>query len=663
MSSNITLSKGLSQYASTGGGGGGSGSSFIQAFGAPSGATGVDGDSYFDKAGRGMYGPKAGGAWASPAILRQWYPVIAGETGVLDEVYPPGHNRRYGIIPDGVTNWESSFPSRVAAWFNSWHLVGARGYAEPGFYRTALNIVGTGMNGSYCYMDYAEFAGVFHVFSSATPTPGETKIEDLAFPGTMILYDRLGPVNVKNITFGDVLLKDDPAKNLNGDRNRGAHIYFGVDGLTVNDMVVFDTGNAPNMESALAMDGANDNPKNCRFNRYWCKDTAVHAAYITGGGHYFGEIRVDSFGRTAYVGAGLQDSAGLGQSQELCGVWLNRTWDSTFNRILVGQVAAASTAPAVRPNAVYDVRVSETDISGPRGIAIGSITCSNLGAGGSTGAAATSTGRGVCFGDRNYAGGARAVNLTVGNVDLQMRAGVTLQTGYQALQVNAMAQPSQTAQTGDTRLLNLGDNTGLFTQAGTTYGTSGRTSYVFSGALFSRGTAADISGYVDMPRGVYYRFRGGSLDVPAIDWKAAAGSRIGACDLDASSSGATTKKAVNINGANFTQVGPIASRQIRSTAGAIAVNATTNLSLEITQLSSTIAAGMIGVRLTGTLTDVAIRGGAITGFDTGIAKGAATLTRLTMHNIVSPGGGAPNNTTGTNLAGADYTIIGAINLA
>lgn len=116
------------------------GSGFVSGNAIPSPVDGVDGDTYFDRTGGDFYSPKTAGSWpAAPAVLKRRYATLPGEIGVLDNTYHPGHNRRYGIRPDGDralgtgTNWENAYPARMAAWWKSWTLPGAEGFAERGY--------------------------------------------------------------------------------------------------------------------------------------------------------------------------------------------------------------------------------------------------------------------------------------------------------------------------------------------------------------------------------------------------------------------------------------------------------------------------------------------------------------------------------------------------
>jgi hypothetical protein len=164
-----------------------------------------------------------------------------------------------------------------------------------------------------------------------------------------------------------------------------------------------------------------------------------------------------------------------------------------------------------------------------------------------------------------------------------------------------------------------------------------------------------------MPSGLRYLFRGSSLATAiGVLWRAKQGSLIGPITGDATSGTLTTKVFLRIDGAHGTTVGPVDSNAFRDGFGAIAINATNDLTLMLKRVASpSISAGFHGVRITGVCDNLTITGtGKITGFDIGIAKNAATLTHTSIQNIVSKGGGLPANTTGSNLTGGDYTAIG-----
>lgn len=638
---------------------------FVSGDNAPSAGDGVDGDTYFARADGDFYSPKAAGAWpAAPAILRRRYATLPGEIGVLDNSYHPGHNRRYGISPDGDrdlgtgTNWETAFAGRLAAWWKSWTLPGAEGFAERGYYRTAMNIVGPQYNGAKCYFDKAEFAGVLHIFGDFSGAVLTARLEDMSLLGELWTWDRFGPVATKNLKLGEIHCGSSITANLAGTEGRGAHLYSWNQGMSGDLIRVYDTGNDPNMDAAIAADGATNNPSGFRFKRWIVDDTAVHGVYLTGPDQQVDEIIVNAFGRTEWLGSALdfmQDAPNLASCYELCGVWLNRTTGGAGS-IKVNNVTG-------RANARYEMRVSETDIANIKPFEIGRLECPNVGVGGSTGTAATSTGRGVTIGDRNHMSASARVNVILGATDLGYADGVTLQTGYSSLNYENAFGLSAVTRTGPTTINNPGVNRGVYSAASTMLFDPFVNTYSHTGAGTSnaRATALEINGFANMPSGLRYIYRGSSLATETgVLWKAKPGSSLGPLTGDATSGGTTTKVFLRIDGANNTTVGPVDSNAFRDGAGAIAINATSDLTLLLKRLATpTIAAGFPGVRFTGTCDNITLAGGAITGYDVGIAKGTATITRLSVYNTKALGGGAPNNTTSTNLLPSEYKIVGA----
>lgn len=426
---------------------------------------------------------------------------------------------------------------------------------------------------------------------------------------------------------------------------------------------VHDTGNDPNMDAAIAADGNTANPSGFRFKRWVVDDTAVHGVYLTGPDQQVDEITVNAFGRTAWLGGPtdyIQDAPNEASCYELCGVWLNRT-TGRLPLIRVNNVAG-------RANARYELRVSETDIVGVKPIEIGRLECPNLGIGGSTGNAATSTGRGIAIGDRNHMSASARVNVSLGEAVIGFSGGVTLQTGYSSLSYENAFGLSAVTRTGPTTISNPGVNKGVYSAANTTLLDPFVNTYSHTGAGTSnaRATALEVNGFANMPSGVRYLFRGSSLATEVgILWKAKPGSVLGQVTGDATSGGATSKTFVSINGAHGTTVGPIDSNAFRDATGCVAINATNDLTVLIKRLAApAIVSGFAGVRITGACDNLTLVGtGKIAGFDVGIAKGTATLTHTSIQNMISKGGGLPNNTTGTNLLVTDYAGVGTTDLA
>lgn len=108
-----------------------------------------------------------GGAY----FRRARYAAVAGETGILNAAWPVGDVRRYGVTPDGVTDWETAYSARMQAVYANSCLDGVTVTWPPGLYATGMNIP-SAYSGSKMHFEVgAEFGSIVHLISSAAPTP------------------------------------------------------------------------------------------------------------------------------------------------------------------------------------------------------------------------------------------------------------------------------------------------------------------------------------------------------------------------------------------------------------------------------------------------------------------------------------------------------------
>lgn len=569
------------------------------------------------------------------------YREIVGETGVINPWYLPGDARRYGIWP-GDVNWERDHGSKVAAWMRSCILPGVIGLLPPGYYATGLNWSSLDLAGARVRLGGAIIGGIFHVQSSPTPQAGDAKLIGLRFYGDFQVTDRLGINNAADIKFDRVRLLSDPSRNTStpGSKGRGCHIHFGCDDIAIDELQIDDCEAGHNCDAALAIDGNGDNPERIRIRRVHIRGSDCHGAYITGFDHDIGELRVDGYAATGPERDVQDADAGqsLGKGR---GVWINRA-SGDIGTIIVGQPASS------RPNAMYDVCIDETGLNDARHLRVGRVDLTAVGAG-------SAAARGMCVGDREYAGGAAQINVSIGSIRAQVAAGAVLAAGYQVVQINQRAGGTRVEITGGIEIINPGVNQGVRVEAGARLTMAGPLRYhAGGGASGARGTALEVLGFVQAPGGVEYQGDGSSLDVPAVIWSAAAGSICGPVTCSATSS--TTKKAL-YHTATGTRVGPVTSSNLQSGGGTIAVNGGSNATILLGAVTGTgITSGWLGIRLTGAITDLRLEGGVISNFSIGIAKGTATLTRLSTLNVVSTANAANTN---SNLAAADVTQIGA----
>lgn len=119
---------------------------------------------------------------ASTDLSNVVYATVTGETGVINAQYQPGDVRRYGVFPDGTTNWEADYAARMTAiyanaalgipivWARHEAMIQSDGVC---LYKTAINLDNT-MNGSdgqflnFIFEPGVEIGGLCHFISSAT---------------------------------------------------------------------------------------------------------------------------------------------------------------------------------------------------------------------------------------------------------------------------------------------------------------------------------------------------------------------------------------------------------------------------------------------------------------------------------------------------------------
>lgn len=318
------------------------------------------------------------------------FPAVSGETGVLDVRFPPGDLRRYGISPDGTTNWYVAHRAKWDAAQANSALLGVPLIFSPGYYASGFEI--TASNVSARFEVGAEIGGLFHVISYDAD-PVANPIRNIALRGTLVTYDRFGCVNVDGLIFDRILVKFNGAKNVQDPgHGRGVHIYTGCKNFKGIDITVedLDSGGSNN-DAAVSFDNY---PINLWIDRIHVKRSALHGVYITGTGHRIGEVIVDEWGYGTYAGAGLVGANGVPQSSQLKGVWLNRCESGKIGRIAVGQGSGSY------PNGLYDVLIEETGhwIDGayyPGSMTVDYIDAVNI----------SGVSRGISFGDVAYPAG------------------------------------------------------------------------------------------------------------------------------------------------------------------------------------------------------------------------------------------------------------------
>lgn len=643
----------------------------------------------------------------TPADLVRYTPAGAGaiSRSVQDKERERVSVADFGILPDGVTNWEAiggaawtamlqASLTKVVVW-------------PPGYYATGINLDSSYSGARFHFEEGAIIGGVFHLISDSAPTTApistisrasgvvtvvtssahgystgqrcaifnvyvtgagstdfntddvaitvvnsttftyaqagnnesgvvsygaavsQRPIKNVVITGRLTTTDRFGTINCKDCYAERVWVKSDTTQHsaYPGTTCRGAHLYVGTKNLTIGEFIIDDASGA-NTDAALALDGNAWNPSNVNIGYCWIKDSDYHGAYITGGGHRFGELRIDGFARGVYTGT-LQDSDGATQSQQVKGLWTNRVWDMEIGVLRTSQNPAGSRGYEVN-HAVIDETGSVYFGKNNQGLHIGSWFASNV------------RRYGIGLGDR-VADSSRC-NVTIGLMEVRLDP-AGLSAGEFALRAAGATSGSRVS-IDTLRLIDLGANAGLWTE--TTADVSIRRFELINHAdraLQARGRV----NIVDL-HGVW---SGGSSANPVLHWAnpAVAGSRIENLHLE--SAGAVTVRAVQADsGCGGWDIQKITTSGLRHNSGTIYLDSITSWGIHTVRMVGPDSTG-IAVQFAGSSTDGFLGPGRVTGFATGIDRNGATLTRLTAVGLNMNG-----NTTPTNVPAGQVQMVG-----
>lgn len=539
------------------------------------------------------------------------FPILDGEIGVINKNYPWGDARRYGIFPDGTTNWnlDTNYIDNIQQ--NSANL-GISIYFPSGFYNTELNIYTS--NVSINLDKDVEFAGLIHIGSLT-----QDDIENVKINGTVVTYDRFGTFKINGLYVERVHVKADGTKALNypGIRSRGIHIYSGTKNLVCKEMIIDDFDqNGYNNESAFAADGYQNNPQKLKIDRIIIKKSDVHGVYLTGTGHRIGEIIIEEYGAGQYTqGTGLQDSDGLAQSQELKGVWINRCEDTEIGRIVVNQ-----SNEGTRAYAKYDVMIDETGINRYGTVTVGEIICKNV----------RGASRGISLGDRVYQSPRCIVDIQ--SISIEVITGKAAIVDYGVMNIHTNVN----ARIGSIIFNNVDTSDAFKMQSGSKavidlidIGPIKRQALYIEGELNCKEIRCDRIASLD------------NVSTARIYGSSSVKTKINKLILGASV--AVTVKALEINNTNNIQIDYLEIGQYRNTVGCVDIDTVTYSNIGYFKLPGQTNKEGIGLRLNN-LINVNLMNGSIINYAKGITKGSGYLTRCCMINVNNAG-----NTVATDI--------------
>jgi len=610
----------------------------------------------------------------------------------------------FGILPDGVTNWEATNPGGIwTAMLNA--ALTKLVVWPPGYYATGINLDSTLTGAHFHFEDGAIIGGVFHLISDASPAavgissiarsggvvtvntttahgwvtgkrvricnvyvtgagsvdfnaddaavtvtsttaftysqagPNESgtvssgalaaplPIKNVVVTGLLTTTDRFGTINAKDCYVERVWVKSDPSKHsaYPGTTCRGAHIYAGTENLHIGELVI-DDASGSNTDAALAIDGNAWNPKNLTFGRVHIKDSDYHGAYITGGGHRFGELRIDGFARGVYSGT-LQDSDGATQSQHVKALWTNRCWDLEIGVLRTSQNPAGSRGYELN-QAVIDETGSAYFGAANRGVHIGAWYASNV------------RRSGINFGDRD-ADSVRC-NATVGMLEIRLDPS-GLSSGEFAIRAVGASGGSRIS-IDTLRVVDPGVNACVWTE------TSADVSIRRLEALNVADRVLQARGrvHVDDLHAIY---SGGTSTNPVVHIAnaAAVGSRLNHVHIESASTVSTRAFHADAGGWD---IGKLRVTGLANADGTVWIDGAARWGIHAFEVYGPNSSGA-GVGFNGAVSDGYMGPGVVTGFAKGFSKGTATFTRMTGVGLNGNG-----NTTPTDMTNGSVVMVG-----
>lgn len=255
---------------------------------------------------------------------------------VLNANYPIGDVRRYGVFPDSIHPSGHPFTktTRLETILNLSEDHDIEMIFPKGYYNKTLVI--KGRKGIKLNFKNAEFGGMVQIFEQDS-----VMSSNINFKGNLITYGGFFTRNSNSINIEDITIKSNPDKNLNKLRSKGCNIYAGSRNIKINNLIVEDLGSGSDaykyVNSALSIEGWNNNPKNVQIGKVHIKSTDRHGVYITGTDHLIGEVIIDKFGIGSAEGMSPMQDAVKGEEVEFKALWINKCYNSSIESVTINE--------------------------------------------------------------------------------------------------------------------------------------------------------------------------------------------------------------------------------------------------------------------------------------------------------------------------------------
>ncbi|MDO8654178.1 MAG: hypothetical protein Q7R66_18560 [Undibacterium sp.] len=612
----------------------------------------------------------------------------------------------FGIVPDGITNWEASNPNGV--WGKMLTAAKTKKVVfKRGYYAGGINLDSSYSGASFHFEDGAVFGGVLHLISDPNPTTAPiATIARVANVVTIATTVPHGYLTGARLQVRDVYLTgagsvdfntDDIAVTVTGASNL-TFAQIGPDesgittwGAAVNNRPIKNvviTGRFTTTDRFGTI-----NAKDCYAERVWVKsDPANHSGYpgtTCRGAHIYagtdglriGELIIDDASGANTDAALAMD--GNAWNPRNCKFGYVHIKDSgyhgayitggghTFKELRIDAFARDVYAGTLQDSdgavqsqhvkGLWTNRAWDLDIdilrtsqnpAGSRGYELNQVVFDETGS--------------VYFGKTNhgihigswYANNVRRNGLSFGDPDADsQRCNVTIGLMEVRLDpagvsggsfaVRAVGAAGGSAISIDTlRLIDIGTNQGLYTE------TTSEVSIRRIEAINHGNRLLQARGKVKITdlHGVW---SGGSSVNPTVHFAnpAIAGSYI--TNLHLESAGAITTKALQVDSAcNGWDIGKLTTSGYRHASGAVYLDSVTGWRIHAFSMVGPDATGF-GVMFNGGMGDGYMGPGRVEGFAKGFAKGTATFTRITGVGLNGNG-----NTVATDLANGSVQMVG-----
>lgn len=287
---------------------------------------------------------------------------------VLNEEYPKGDVRRYGIFPDSayVNIHPVSKKPKITTVLDMAEADQVELFFPKGYYKTALLL--DSRQDMTLKFDRAEF-DLVHITQVSKE---EIRPRNITLKGTLILYDRLGLTEARNIEIDSVLIRSDEKKSIRKMRSRGCHVYHGCKDIRIKYLEIDDFGSGDsrykNNHASLAVDGWKNNPENLYIGKLYIRSTDRHGIYLTGSYHRIDEIIIDRFGVGSAKEMRPMQDASLIEHELFAALWINRCYDSSIGDIVINAgssdgffTANFDEGDTLRPVTIHNLTVKNFD--------------------------------------------------------------------------------------------------------------------------------------------------------------------------------------------------------------------------------------------------------------------------------------------------------------